>query len=85
MIKSRSVQCAVINERYCMVWLDDGVRVAYRMVGGSTVVDERKEPPFYQILPCPYCGIEEGNDHDPLKHVDARLGRANHSCTLVGQ
>ena len=36
--------------------------------------DLRKHPPFYQILPCPYCGVEEDRNHEVLLHVDSRLG-----------
>ncbi len=35
----------------------------------KVVVDLRIDPPYYQILPCPYCGVEEDKDHNPLKHI----------------
>lgn len=38
-----------------------------------TVQDLREEAPYYQILPCPYCGVVEDKNHDPLKHVDTHL------------
>lgn len=36
--------------------------------------DVRPSPPFWTILPCPYCGVQQDRDHDPLLHVDKRLG-----------
>ena len=30
--------------------------------------------PFHQLLPCPRCGSADGYRHEPLKHVDPRLG-----------
>ena len=36
--------------------------------------DMRRNPPFYQILPCPFCGVETDRNHNPLMHVDDRLG-----------
>ena len=35
--------------------------------------DLRLHPPFWQILPCPDCGIERGM-HFSEKHIDPRLG-----------
>jgi hypothetical protein len=40
-------------------------------------VDQRYSPPYFQILPCPQCGVSEDNNHDPLKHMDPNLG---HVC-----
>lgn len=37
--------------------------------------DERQNPPYYQILPCPQCGVETDKNHDPLKHVYVELGK----------
>ena len=71
---SEPTRCVTIEGTHCTVWLNvDGERVAYRCVGGP-VIDERA-PPFYQIFPCPYCGVAEDRGHDPLKHVDPRLGQ----------
>ena len=60
----------------------DGVRY-WREAAGQTVAsrdgsgfvtDHRPRPPYFQILPCPYCGVEEDRGHEPRLHVDRRLG-----------
>ena len=44
------------------------------------VIDKRN-PPFFQILPCPYCGVMEDRDHDPWLHVNPKLGFPSHQKT----
>lgn len=36
--------------------------------------DIREQPNFWQILPCPNCGVDVDRGHDPLKHVYAEFG-----------
>jgi hypothetical protein len=69
----------------CVV-VDDIWHVAYQLEDGKETTpvepfvaafqgeDERGEPPYYQILPCPKCGVETDRNHNPLKHVYAELG-----------
>lgn len=38
-------------------------------------VHDLREPPFIQILPCPYCGVLEDKDHDSKLHINHKLGR----------
>lgn len=33
------------------------------------------KPPYEEILPCPWCGTCEERKHDPIKHVNPKLGR----------
>jgi hypothetical protein len=40
----------------------------------SAVFDLRGRPPYLAISPCPYCGTENDRGHNPLLHVDTRLG-----------
>jgi len=53
--------------------INDGV-VAFNVFPKGDKIDMRTNPPFVQILPCPFCGSENANKHDPLSHVDSRLG-----------
>jgi len=36
--------------------------------------DIRESPPFWQILPCPNCGVETDKNHDASKHIYAEFG-----------
>lgn len=36
--------------------------------------DLRLDPPYYNIVPCPYCGVKEDRGHDPMKHINPALG-----------
>lgn len=40
-------------------------------------VEIKEGPPYYQILPCPYCGVLTDKEHDPMLHVDKKLGVSN--------
>lgn len=40
-------------------------------------VHDHRQPPFIQILPCPYCGVLEDREHDPRLHVNKKLGTPN--------
>ena len=55
-------------------WRRPGGAVVARREGAGRAEDVRALPPFLQILPCPYCGVSEDRSHDPLKHIDPRLG-----------
>ena len=35
----------------------------------KTFYDYRKAAPYYQILPCPYCGVTEDRGHHGLSHI----------------
>lgn len=37
-------------------------------------VDDFRDPPFYQIIPCPLCGVVEDKNHDASLHVNPALG-----------
>lgn len=32
-------------------------------------IEDFRNPPFYQILPCPYCGVSEDKNHDDSLHI----------------
>jgi hypothetical protein len=42
----------------------------------SDVVDHR-QPPYFQILPCPFCGVLSDKDHDLSLHVNKKLGTSH--------
>ena len=29
----------------------------------------RKDPPYYQLIPCPYCGVERDSNHIASEHM----------------
>lgn len=77
---SNVVRCEVVKygERHYWFKIEDNPLAQLKAVAESVngvVKDLRTEPPFYQILPCPYCGVEEDRNHDPLKHVHSELGK----------
>lgn len=58
--------------------LEDKGKVIKSLVGEPAIFlvmsdgsrkDLRKEPPFYQPIPCPYCGVEKDSNHDPMQHL----------------
>jgi hypothetical protein len=55
--------------------IDDGV-VAFNVFPNGEKLDMRNAPPFLTIIPCPHCGSENEHKHDPLKHVNEKLGIA---------
>jgi hypothetical protein len=72
-------RCEVATDSDGMMTFRDaeGV-VALRMPSGR-VVDCRLDPPFYAIVPCPWCvGVHglnaKGREHDPVSHIDPELG-----------
>lgn len=75
-----SVQrCQLRAEPGCAVWTDraTGAEVALVVEDGATrrVFDLREQPPFLQLLPCPYCDVAEDAGHLSAPHVNPRLGR----------
>ena len=40
-------------------------------------VQDLRQPPFAQILPCPYCGVLEDKGHDLQLHINPSLGKDN--------
>lgn len=34
------------------------------------VLDYRTQPPFQEVIPCPWCGTDKVGKHDTSKHVD---------------
>jgi hypothetical protein len=83
MAKSEVVRCKVdktvtggVNIEFWFP-LDNPTKAIFmvdRSVTPAVKADLREHPPFYHILPCPYCGVEEDRNHKPLDHVDPRLG-----------
>jgi hypothetical protein len=71
-----AIACFVLSVGGVRYWVDPDDRMLARRLsfGSAPVEDLRAGAPFYQLLPCPYCGVEEDRGHDPLKHVDPRLG-----------
>ena len=57
-------------------WRDASGQTLASRDGTGFVTDHRQRPPFVQILPCPYCGVETDRGHESLLHVDRRLGVA---------
>ena len=33
-----------------------------------------RQPPYYQILPCPYCRTTDNRKHEDKKHINPKLG-----------
>ena len=64
--------------------ISDGV-VAFNVFPNGDKVDMRTNPPFVQILPCPYCDSEHENKHEPLKHVNPKLGIPNEEVERVAK
>jgi hypothetical protein len=56
--------------------INDGV-VAFNVFPNDDKVDMRNAPPFLTIIPCPYCGSESEHKHEPLKHVNEKVGVPN--------
>jgi len=54
--------------------LEDQENAVFMVDNAGTKIELRKLPPFIQILPCPFCGVEKDHDHKPLEHIDSRLG-----------
>lgn len=48
-------------------------------------VHDMRNPPFLQILPCPYCGVNEDKDHDLSLHVNPKLGTQTFTLFRCGQ
>lgn len=67
------VRCSASRAGSTLTWTDAAGRVVATRRDGERPVDLRPAPPYYQILPCPYCDAD-GAAHDPLKHVDPSLG-----------
>ncbi len=71
-----AVRCTIRPSVDCRVWVftdPDGHEV-FEVSAQGEPIERRAKPPFYQLIPCPYCGVKEDRNHLPLKHVDPRLG-----------
>ena len=77
MAKDNVVRCKVVETAGIKFWYPepgDAIFMVDTTVDPPVKSDLRKNPPFYQILPCPYCGVEEDRGHIALDHVDPRFG-----------
>ncbi len=54
------------NEKLVHVLLESGEHVERRRGLGY-------QPPFLQLVPCPYCSVEDDRNHDLSKHVNTHL------------
>jgi hypothetical protein len=57
-------------------FLADGKEVAFKMPWAGTVADCRLQPPFVNMIPCPFCGTNNNAEHVAEKHVDHFLGES---------
>ncbi len=53
--------------------IDDSV-VVFNVFPQGDKIDLRSKPPFYSIIPCPFCGTENDRKHDAIKHINPKLG-----------
>ena len=72
-----AIQCSEVYFDGVRYWRDANGQTLASRDGTGFVTDHRQRPPFFQILPCPYCGVESDRGHEPLLHVDRRLGTPN--------
>jgi hypothetical protein len=76
---SNAVRCKTFLLNGVLYWeAPDGQTIARReAIPGGWLVERfpscPPSPPFVQLLPCPWCGVEEDRDHGE-GHVDPRLG-----------
>lgn len=69
------LRCRVVDDAWWIAYqTEDGKKITpvEPTVVAFQNVDIRDVPPFWQILPCPYCGSETDR-HDPIQHVDTHL------------
>ncbi len=52
---------------------DTGVHV-FTVLADGTKRDERPNPPFLAMSPCPYCGAVQDRGHFPMGHVNPAFG-----------
>jgi hypothetical protein len=79
MAKDNVVRCKVVETAGIKFWYPepgDAIFMVDTTVDPPVKSDLRNNPPFYTILPCPWCGVEEDRNHKPLDHVDPRLGKS---------
>jgi uncharacterized C2H2 Zn-finger protein len=63
-----------IEDKEKAMLLRDNIPI-FDVFPGGDKIDLRINPPFLTILPCPYCGVSEDRNHDPLKHINKALGK----------
>ncbi len=54
------------------VLIDDDI-VVFNVFPKGDKIDLRSKPPFYPIIPCPYCETENDRKHDITKHTHSKL------------
>lgn len=77
--KEDFIRCTTHTEDDGVVVFSDekkGTAIALKLPHGG-VVDLRDNPPFLQMVPCPYCGSDNPNKHVGYLHVDHTMGCAS--------
>lgn len=78
----KNIKCNVKFFDGVWLWIPEGsTQPIFRREGDSPIgnavstEDLRKNPPFNQIIPCPFCGVLKDFGHDISLHIDPRLGK----------
>jgi hypothetical protein len=68
------LRCKVVDVWHIAYQTEDKGKIApvKEEVVAFQNIDIRDVPPFWQIMPCLYCGSETDR-HDPIKHINTHL------------